>query len=168
MKVSGISHINGKNFCRYGQVLSMPRENGSGPQAAADTVIYHGVLGLMDCAGPMQVGMYYSEDKSRTISQLEQHQGTQEFLLAVEGAFIIPAATSCEENGKRCPNMEDIAVFLVRQGEGLIFDKGIWHTSPIPAGESCTVMVAFKHNTPAKDVILYDCDDGPYEFVAGE
>ncbi len=150
-----INHIDEENFSQYGQVISMPHGNGDASEAAAGLEIYHGVLGIMNCDGPVQIGMYYSEKRSEAICQLERHKDTQELLFAVDGAFIVPAAIS--ENGGCDLNPGDVNVFLVKQGEGILFNRGIWHTSPIPADESCTVMVAFRYDTPNEDKELCDC-----------
>jgi len=148
-----VMHVNRENFRPYGQVISMQYDNTE--PLSKDTVIYNGVLALMDCNDLLQIGLFESNKKEMTINRLEQHCNTQEFLFAARGDFIVPAAYS-DHNGH--PDSCSMAGFMVKQGEGIVFDKGIWHTSPIPAKDDCLVVVVFKKGTPENDVTYQECE----------
>ena len=150
MTVINFRNINKKDFRPYGQVIRMPK-NG---MPLSEPFVYYGVLALMKCVGPMQIGLFAAKNKKMAFTRLEQHRETEEFLFAARGDFIIPAAL-CGQAG--CLNNQDIGGFLVKQGEGLVIKKGIWHTSPMPAGDDCLVVVAFKHGTPDNDVYFCQC-----------
>ena len=155
MKKVKIQRVDTDNFKSFGQLIRMPKENEESPTASGDSYLYHGVLAVMDCTSPVQFGLYRAEKKDTTVKQLEAHRQTEELLFALDGGFIVPAAGSKQEHGTDVPDCDRIRGFMVAQGEGVVFKKGTWHCSPIPATGKCTVLVAFRHNTHIEDVTFY-------------
>lgn len=148
-------HINRNKIVEYGKMIVMPQDEVA-LTARTDASAYYAKLAIWDGLDSLQFGMYQTNESSRIVDQLEQHQRTEEFLFCVAGEFIVPAALS--NNDTQMPDCSHIIGLLVKQGEGILFKKGIWHCSPIPVRDTCIVMVAFKTDTHINDVVLCPLD----------
>ena len=158
MEIIKAEHINESNIREYGQLIRMPNNKGVQPTVSAESFIYYGKLAVMNCTMPLQYGLYHAKKTHSVVTQLEQHQQTQELLFAVSGHFVVPAALSKIQYNIEAPDRTTITAFMINQGEGILFEKGIWHCSPIPINRMCTVLVVFKEDTHVNDVNHYELD----------
>jgi ureidoglycolate hydrolase len=161
MKKIKASDIDIKSICDFGQLVKMPSTH---TEPTAGGTAYFGKLAVLECPAAIQIGLYSSGIQQKIVQKLEQHVQTQEFLFAVSGNFVVPAALSKKENGHEKPDLNSLKAFHVRQGEGILFNEGIWHCSPLPAEEPCTVLVVFKNDTPTNDVSYYDVEEDVFEL----
>lgn len=120
---------------------------------------YVGQLTILSCEDSLQVGIHSAGNQGFVVSQLEQHADTPELLAALKGDFIVPVTNSIEVEGKQVPDMANISAIRVNQGEGIVFEKGVWHWSPYPAGDYCDVLVIFKKDTPDNDFISFKLEE---------
>lgn len=144
-------HVTPENFQAFGKVISVMAK--SQPDTESDIQMFYGQLAMMQCQGSIELGICVAKNRAFVVDTLEQHAETAELLAALRGDFITPVTTSVMIDGKQCPDMEKITAVRVNQGEGVVFDKGIWHWTPYAVTESCDVLVAFKTDTPKNDFI---------------
>ena len=144
-------HVTPENFKAFGKVISVAAK--SQPDTQSDIQTFYGQLALMECHGSIEFGVCVAKNRAFVVDTLEQHAETAELLAALRGDFITPVTTSVMIDGKEYPDMEQIVAVRVNQGEGVVFDKGIWHWTPYAVTESCDVLVAFKTDTPKNDFI---------------
>ena len=114
---------------------------------------YYGKLGVFKNIGDLQAGFCIAKKRPLILDKVEQHQLTEEVLMALKGDFLVAAIPVDEKTGE--PDCARARAFAVEQGEGILFNKGVWHWTPFPQGEEATVLVLFKEDTPAKDFTAF-------------
>jgi ureidoglycolate hydrolase len=123
------------------------------PDAQSEIQTYYGQLAIMQCTGSIQLGICVAKRRENVVEELEQHVKSQELLAALKGDFLVPVSPSVTVEGKAVPDMERVAAFRVNQGDGILFDAGVWHWTPYPVGDQCDVLVGFKTDTPKNDFV---------------
>lgn len=151
MKQIAAEHVTPENFKAFGKVIAVPKDRK--PDAQSEIQTYYGQLAIMQCTGSIQLGICVAKQRENIVEELEQHAQTQELLAALRGDFLVPVAPSLVEGGKAVPDVEHALAVRVNQGEGILFDTGIWHWTPYPVGETCDVLVGFKTDTPKDDFV---------------
>ena len=83
---------------------------------------------------------------------MEQHLRSQELLYAIDDDFI--AVTAPDDGG--APRLSELVALKVKRGEGLLFQKGVWHSAPYPFSAESFALVGFTRGTATKDMIIRD------------
>lgn len=156
MKTIKAVQANADNFKEYGMVIAVPDAGLREASDQSEIQTFFGKLGIMLCEGSTEIGICVANKRDNVVTQLEQHVNTQELLLAIKGDFITPVATSIMVDGKLQPDLNKANAIRVSQGQGILFNEGIWHWTPFPTGETVTVLVVFKNNTPQQDFTCVD------------
>ena len=151
MKQITAEHVTPENFKMFGKVIAVPKD--SKPDAQSEIQTYYGQLAIMKCTGSIQLGICVAKKRENIVDEMEQHVRTHELLAALRGDFLVPVASSVIMDGKAVPDIEHAIAVRVNQGEGILFDTGIWHWTPYPVGEECEILVGFKTDTPKDDFI---------------
>lgn len=157
MKQVAAQRVTSENFQRFGKVVAV--SGGLKPDAQSEIQTYFGKLATMDCASSIQLGICVAKKRENVVGELEQHVDTQELLAALKGDFLVPVTSSVVADGKEKPDMGKMTAFRVNQGEGIVFDAGIWHWTPYPVAESCDVLVGFKTDTPQNDFVSCELEE---------
>ncbi len=111
------------------------------------------------CAGRLECGA-----RPMTLKRLERHLKTPEILSAVKGDSIICMAPAQEVRDGKLAGMRAI---LVREGQGVILDRGAWHWIPFPSRESATrFLVIFRAGTGDDDLDFCDLAENA-DIVSG-
>jgi len=150
MKTIVARHVSPENFKEFGKAVLV--SDAYKPDAQSEIQTYYGQLAVMKCDS-IQIGICVAKSRPFIVDELEQHAKTAELLAALKGDFITPVATSVVIGGKERPDMENIKAVRVNQGEGIVFNEGIWHWTPYAATDTCDVLVGFKTGTPQNDFI---------------
>jgi len=79
------------------------------------------------------------------VDEMERHLKTQEILVALKGDAVLAVAKP--DNDKATPDDATIKSFLLKQGQGVVFDAGTWHALPCAVDETSMLLVVFKENT---------------------
>jgi ureidoglycolate hydrolase len=153
MKKMKAVQVSQENFRDFGQMIAVPASGTLEPSAQSEIQTFFGKLGLIQCEGAVEIGICIARKRPFEITQIEQHAKTSELLFAMVGDFITPVAPSIIKNGIALPDMEKAIAIRVNQGQGVVFNKGIWHWTPYPVDDTATVLVAFQENTPQDDFI---------------
>jgi len=151
--------ISAENFSDLGQVITIPVPGERVPTLEKSFFRHYAALAFLDCYGPVELGITTFRKRELKADKLEQHAGTPELLYAIDGDFVMPVAPS-HMNGKvAAPDLTRIRAIRVRQGEGLIFQDGMWHWAPFPVQKDpSSVLVGFKIGTAENDILIHDLD----------
>ncbi len=149
MKTIKAQRVTPENFQAFGKVISVTAK--AEPDAQSDIQTFYGQLAVMECQGSVELGICVAKNRAFVVDTLEQHTETAELLAALRGDFITPVTSSVAVDGKQYPDMEKVVAVRVNQGEGVVFDEGIWHWTPYAVTETCDVLVVFKTDTPKND-----------------
>ena len=132
------------------QLIRLP----DSPQEESSTentmVQFFGELGLLDCTGTLEIGICTYKRRALELDQMEQHTSTQELLVAMDDEFIMPIAPS--KRDENAPDPERLVAVRMRRGEGIIFNKGIWHWAPFPLRAESFALVGFARGTARDDM----------------
>ena len=153
MKTVKVQHISSEMFKGLGKAICITPDTRA--DARDDIQTYYGQLAIMDCDSAIQIGVCVAKNREYIVEELEQHKKTAELLAALKGDFVTLAAPSKEINGKLCPDIDKAVAIRVDQGEGVFFDKGIWHWTPYAITPTCDVLVVFRKDTPKEDFTGY-------------
>lgn len=144
-------HITPENFKAFGKVIAVLPE--VKPDGQSEIQTYYGKLAIMKCADSIQLGICVAVRRENVVDELEQHVETQELLAALKGDFLVPVTSSVLVDGQARPDLDKMVAMRVNQGEGIVFNEGIWHWTPYPVTKTCDVLVGFRTDTPANDFI---------------
>ncbi len=156
MKTLKAVDVSNDNFAPFGSVIKVTGALKSDAQNEIQT--YYGKLAIMNESG-IQLGICVAKNRPYEVTQMEQHVETKELLAALKGSFVTPVAPSKMVDGKQVPDLDKAIAVKVNQGEGVVFDVGIWHWTPYAITETCDVLVGFKTDTPQNDFIAERTED---------
>jgi len=152
-----IEDANKRNFKGLGVIIKIPVEGELEPTLQSSFFKHYAELGFIDCGGAVEFGITTFKKREFKVDKLEQHAKTPELLYAIDSDFIMPVASIIYKDGESFPDLAKIKAIKVNQGEGVIFDDGIWHWAPYPYDkEVSSVLVGFKKGTCHDDIIIRD------------
>jgi len=135
-----VKKVTEDNFYEYGQLIKEPSEK----DWTSSSVDYWSNLGRIDFEQTeVEINLGIAKNRTLEFSELERHNESPEMFIPIDGKIIVPVAIGKEASQKEA--------FLIKNGEVLIFKKGIWHSSPFPLENKCKFLVLYKKNTIPKD-----------------
>ena len=153
-----------ENFEILGQVIKTPDVAVREPQLKGDGFYHHAELAFMDTHGPVEWGITTFSKRPMITETLEQHFGTPEMLLALDGPFVMPVAPKMLRDGKEVPDESKIFAIYVPQGVGVLFDEGQYQWAPFPLQEKSSVLVGFQPKTWEDNIVIRQLSE-PVEIV---
>lgn len=139
-----------QSFARFGAFVAASE---GAPFEGGSVSSYREKAGLIDAGGGrISVGVLNLKTRPLTFCELERHVSTPELLVAVKGDVAFPVAPANHPGSY--PDVHAVEAFRLNQGEAVIMDTGVWHGLPFPLGESATLLVIFREDTPARDFEL--------------
>lgn len=139
-----VEPINENNFTTYGSVVILPEKE---PTSQSNTYKFWSDISDYYIEGDTEIGLctVYRQDED-SISGMERHLRTPEILIPIDAPFILPLL----QEGHYVDKMK---AYLVKPGEAVVINKGVWHGACLPAGKNeATYFVIFRKNTPSEDV----------------
>ena len=138
-----------ENFAKYGQVVSQPSTEA--PIGDESFSFWPG-LAVFDFHGALDVGICVSKKRPRKFNSIEAHVGTEEILVPIDTAVLVPVATASEAATIPAQSVE---VFEVPVGEMILMDKGVLHWLPWPKeADTAKFYVVFREGTPGEDLLI--------------
>lgn len=164
MKLS-IQETTPEAFAPFGKVIQQPARASDGSGSGWQ---WWGELAHM--AGgdrPYAIGYLDIQPAGLRFDWAERHMHTDELLAPLGGDCLVYAAPAdFPEAPGRLPALERFQVFRVRQGQAVLFNKGVWHGAPLSAGEPLNVLVILLSNTGAQDGYVARFAETPIEIQA--
>lgn len=131
-------------FKKFGQVVITPNMK---PTSQAADYRFWSDLAHYHVDGETEIGIctVYQQPAIEIVG-LERHLQTPEILIPIEAPFIVPLLHPDDK-------AEQAEAFLVRPGEAVVIDEGIWHGPCLPVGKrESSYFVIFRRRTPHEDV----------------
>jgi len=121
-------------------------------------------LAVMPVDGTLQFNLCISNNRPFVVDEMESHKDSAELLVAVIGSFVVPCAPTKIVDGVAQPDMDKAVAIRVEQGQGIIFDIGVWHWTPYAITPTSNILVGFKEDTPQNDFFGFKLEK-PYEMA---
>ena len=152
MKIQAVL-LNAPDFKPYGQILTRTDNK---PMADDEIITYYGKTALIEFHGKASTGYLIGHKRRFETDKLERHRNTPEVLAALEGDAVIIAAQAHVATGAP----EDVKAFIVKQGQAIAFNKGVYHWTPFPVKQDeCRFLVMFENDTESADLQILELDD---------
>jgi mannose-6-phosphate isomerase-like protein (cupin superfamily) len=137
-----IDELETMDFSRFGQILSIPNNRGSGDSSYT----YWRSIGIFKF-NTLATGLLRVRPHGNLVSKVERHISTPEILTILSGSGVIVL----KEAGDGIDG--NIAAVRVRQGDSFALFPGIWHGLICPENnEDIVLLVQFEEGTEDSDV----------------
>lgn len=167
VRQTSIGELTTRSFEPYGRVIE-------GPQAAPDATgpgwRWWGETHMLAGDGrPFGVGFLDLSPAPMQFGWAERHMRSIETILPLDGdcAVYVGPPGHPDEPG-RLPALDSFEVFLVRAGQGVILNQGVWHGAPLAVEGPSRAVVLLLEATGATDTTVVRFDDTPVVIVADE
>ena len=135
-----------ENFKDYGYVLDSTQEP---PMADNAEFRYWGKVTKLKMGEVVSTGVLFGHMREPVVKSLERHLKTPEVMVAYEGDSLICVAKPMANSDK----IEDVRVFVIKQGQAFAMHAGTWHWVPFPTNDKmCKFLVMFASETEANDM----------------
>jgi len=142
-RVMKYKELDRTSFTDYGQVLD---DAGAKLCGTSDMHDYWDKVASFTSEGPLVCSLLKTKKKlGDPIDEMERHFNTQEILVALKGDAVLTVAKA--DNDKPSPDDATIKSFLLKQGQGVVFEAGTWHALPCAVDDTCMLLVVFRENT---------------------
>ena len=159
MKKLEIQKTSEVDFKEIGKLISIPDVKKE-PTIQTTNFKLWGSLGILDTTEAVEFGIAQFDKRKYSIKNLEQHAKTQELLLVLKGSVLMPVAPITVLNEKEYPDLTKFKAINLKENEGILFNRGVWHWSPFPFGvDTSFLLVVFKKGTAKTDVVIVNLED---------
>jgi ureidoglycolate lyase len=144
-----IEPLTEETFAPYGKVLSRPRA-----AADADGSGWHwwGEVAALPSDGRRWAFGYLAlEPVAMTIDWAERHLRSPEVVLASAAGIAVYVSAPTQS---QAPNLEELRVFEVPPGSGVVLDPGVWHGAPFALDGPTPALVLLLEGTSRDDVLV--------------
>lgn len=146
--------ISSKSFSRFGTFISATE---GAPLEAGAVEAYKEKVAVLDVGGGrVSVGALNLKQRPLGFYKLERHTATPELLVAVKGDVALPVAPANQP--QLAPDIQELEVFRLNQGEAVMMKAGVWHGLPLPLQGDAALLVIFREGTPIADFQSYDAE----------
>jgi ureidoglycolate hydrolase len=119
-----------ENFSKYGKVIVPTKDRITFSNPFVD---HYNNLGSLETLGQNPVISFFSSYRREyVIDSLERHKDTSEIFFPVEGTAFMPFAPTLSDGR---PDIEQMEVFICREGHPFTAERGVWHLFPFPVTE---------------------------------
>lgn len=134
-----------ETFAPYGKLLSKKKEC---YDADNEEFAFSANITYFDIAGEGTVGLLEGKKREITLKCMERHIKTPEILFQIKSDSILFVGKSESDSAE----IKEIKPFLLKQGDTVLMDPGIWHWVPFPVDtDRCVTQVIFKKATSETD-----------------
>lgn len=154
MKLLHPVNVTKDNFKEMGQVITIPNPLETTAQLNGKGFKHFAELAFFEGHGQIEFGITMFDQRTMEVDSLEQHAGTPELLLALDGPFVMPVAPMIIKEGVQLPDETKLFAVRVEQGQGVIFKQGFWHWAPFPITYQSSVLVGFLPKTWEHDIVI--------------
>lgn len=134
-----------ENVAPYGAMIT---RKGRGPSNPDGDFTWFGEIDAMQNL-VTQFNLCAMKEHGFLLSQMELHEGTKEALVVLDSQGVVLALAP---KGEFDPSK--IRSFFIPGGEGIVFDKGTYHSTPYPVAGEATMLIVFEADTGRNDLKL--------------
>ncbi|MEK3888378.1 ureidoglycolate lyase [Bacillus sp. FSL K6-3431] len=130
------------NFEPFGKIVEVPA---SSPTKVGDGWECWNYIQMMEVDTEVGMGLVNTKRRPFIIESMERHDSREELLIALQGDIIQPLALSKDlENPDEKPDPSLVKCLHLKQGQGIIIKKGVWHSPAYPATEDTLYFFAIE------------------------
>ncbi len=158
-----IEDLTPEDFTEFGQVIRQPERL---PDASGPGWTWWGETVLMEGDDrPFGVGYLDLRPAPLQFDWAERHMRSVEALIPVNGECLVYVGPPDHpEDPGRLPPLESFRVFRVKQGQGVILHRGVWHGAPLAPGVPVNVVVLLLQGTGSTDLSLVRFAETPVQL----
>jgi len=104
------------------------------PDAAGDGWACWYPVGELRDAAPLLIGLVRTDPRSLQVEALERHDDREEWVYALDQPVVQVVALSASGQPD-WPDAASAAAFLLQPGQGVVVERGVWHSAGLPAGQ---------------------------------
>jgi len=152
-----VEELTKEAFAPYGIVVEMPE--GAKKESAVED-LWPGLVKWELDHETLEIAHGVCKKRPLVVEGLERHNTTYELLVPIKSDLIVPVASEDDrENKDAQPLARNVRGFLVKVGQAVFYDKGVWHLSPYPVEDEGPFFVVFKHKTAPDNIIMKELDE---------
>ena len=153
------------SFRPYGRVIEAPPKS---PDATGPGWRWWGETQVIECGGrPFGIGFLDLSPAPMQFDWAERHMRSSETILPLDGDCAVYVGTPGHpDEPQRLPALDSFEVFLVRAGQGVVLNQGVWHGAPLAIGGPACAVVLLLEGTGAIDTTVVRFDETPVEIVS--
>jgi ureidoglycolate lyase len=137
-----IQLLNLESFEPYGKIIDIPPSEPTKKGEGWDCWNY---IEMMHVDTDIGMGLVNTKIRPYVVDSMERHDCREELLIAVREDIIQPVALSRDiDNPNEKPSAEFVKCFHLKRGQGIILNKGVWHSPAYPAGEDTLYFFAIE------------------------
>jgi ureidoglycolate lyase len=111
---------------------------------------------------PYAIGYLDLQPAPLSFDWAERHMHSDELLIPVGGdCLVYTGPPEHPEEPDRLPPLERFRVFRIRQGQGVVLGKGVWHGAPLAVDRPLNVVVLLRQGTGRTDGHVVRFPDRP-------
>ena len=147
-------------FRPFGQVIAHPQRTpdaaGSGWRWWSETAL------LASDSRPYGIGYLDLQPTELRFDWAERHMRSAERLIPAGGDCLVYVGPPDDlEQPDRWPSLDRFRVFRLRQGQGVLLHRGVWHGAPFAIARPLNVVVLLLQGTGSTDTSLVRFGDTP-------
>lgn len=145
-----IQLLTAETFAPFGKVIEQPARPADGDGPGWTWWAENALLAGDD--RPFGIGYLDLAPAELSFDWAERHMRSMELLVPIDSDCLVYAGPP-EYPGEpdRLPPLERFQVFRVRQGQSVLFEKGVWHGAPMAIDRPLRVVVLLHQHTGSTD-----------------
>lgn len=158
-----IEELTAESFAPFGRVIERPERS---PDATGPGWNWWGETTLLEGDGrPFGIGYLDLRPGDLKFDWAERHMRSVEGIIPAGGECLVYVGPSEHaEEPERLPSLETFRVFRVREGQGVLLDKGVWHGAPLAIDRPLNAIVLLLQATGSMDVSVVRFADTPVQI----
>ncbi|ASN04254.1 ureidoglycolate lyase [Virgibacillus necropolis] len=142
LKTVVVKYLNAEDFREFGKVIDIPN---TPPPKTGEGWDCWNYLAMMDTSVPMGMGLVNTKERNFCVEAMERHVSREELLIPLEEEIIQPVAICQDINDpEERPDSNTVQCFRIKPGQGIIINKGVWHSPAYPVSGDTTYLFAIE------------------------
>ena len=138
-------------FRPYGTLLAMPMKPDEKTVYSEGFTFFRNRTTFQCDDGKLGIGISHILKKPFRAGSMERHLTTDELNVPLDGDMVAIFAKPKTTDILEIPNYEEVDAFILRQGQAVVIDKGVWHWCPMPVEHDTAMLCSLCH-----DLLDYD------------
>jgi ureidoglycolate hydrolase len=143
-----VQQLRPESFESFGSLIDI--SPGKPPTFEADFFTYFDSVALCDTGGKASFSILTILPRPLYLDTIEKHKSTPEVMISINcDVIFIVAHSKTDILGveKELPDPETAEAFLLKAGQGVIMNAGVWHWVPFTESEQARMIFMYKQGT---------------------
>ncbi|MCT1901895.1 ureidoglycolate lyase [Oceanobacillus sojae] len=141
-KYTTVKDINAAEFEKFGKVIEIPD---TPPPKVGEGWDCWNYIAMLDVSEPIGMGLVNTKQRELIVDAMERHVSREELLIALDKEIIQPVALCGDiDDPDEQPDILTVQCFRIKPGQGIVINKGVWHSPAYPVNEDSTYLFAIE------------------------